>query len=387
MTTVRFFGSALLFAWTFLHVYVFWRVGTVPAVRRRLSRRSVIGFAVALWATFVLSRLVFRGSGGLAAAWLEQFCLSAMAALFLCAVALLAVDLLTGFGLLLRRSAPVLRGWALVAGAALSAIALVQGHRAPVVSSFEVRLDGLPEALDGTVVVALSDLHLGRLLDGDWLAARVAQVAAEKPDLVALLGDLVEGHAPAKNEILRGFGRLHAPLGVWAVPGNHERFNRRGGPDRRALEEVGVRVLRDQWVEVAAGLLVAGVDDLTSRRRAGLGGDPVGAALDDRPPGAVVLLSHTPWEAGAAARAGAGLMLSGHTHGGQIWPLGYLVRLVYPLLAGRYEVDGMTVIVTRGAGVWGTRMRLWLPGEILRVTLRADARTDFPPSRTPAAER
>jgi predicted MPP superfamily phosphohydrolase len=64
------------------------------------------------------------------------------------------------------------------------------------------------------------------------------------------------------------------------------------------------------------------------------------------------------------------MMLCGHTHGGQIWPLSYLVRRTYPLLEGRYEVGGMPVIVSRGAGTWGPRMRLWRPGEILRVTLR-----------------
>ena len=71
-----------------------------------------------------------------------------------------------------------------------------------------------------------------------------------------------------------------------------------------------------------------------------------------------------------AARTGVGLMFCGHTHAGQIWPFGYLVRLFYPLLEGRYEVDGMTAIVCRGTGTWGPRMRPWCPGEILRVTLR-----------------
>jgi predicted MPP superfamily phosphohydrolase len=65
-------------------------------------------------------------------------------------------------------------------------------------------------------------------------------------------------------------------------------------------------------------------------------------------------------------------MLSGHTHGGQVWPFGYLVRHRYPFFEGRYDVDGMTMIVSRGAGTWGPRMRLWKPGEILRITLRAD---------------
>ena len=72
-----------------------------------------------------------------------------------------------------------------------------------------------------------------------------------------------------------------------------------------------------------------------------------------------------------AAQAGVGLMLSGHTHGGQIWPFGSLVRTVYPLIAGRYDIDGMTVIVSRGIGTWGPRMRLWRRGEILKLVLRA----------------
>ncbi|MBP7297444.1 MAG: metallophosphoesterase, partial [Acidobacteria bacterium] len=98
-----------------------------------------------------------------------------------------------------------------------------------------------------------------------------------------------------------------------------------------------------------------------------------------RPPGATILLSHTPWEAERAASAGVGLMLSGHTHGGQIWPFGEIVRTAYPLLAGEYIVDGMTVIVSRGAGTWGPRMRLWHSGEILRITLHPAERLSTSP--------
>lgn len=73
----------------------------------------------------------------------------------------------------------------------------------------------------------------------------------------------------------------------------------------------------------------------------------------------------------AAAAAGVGLMLSGHTHGGQIWPFGYLVKRMFPFLAGRYQVDGMTLLVGLGTGTWGPQMRLWFPGEIMKVTLKA----------------
>jgi predicted MPP superfamily phosphohydrolase len=113
------------------------------------------------------------------------------------------------------------------------------------------------------------------------------------------------------------------------------------------------------------------VDDFTSAHRIETGSGFIAQALEKRPPGTVILLSHTPWHTETAARAGVDLMLSGHTHGGQIWPFGYLVRARYPLIGGRYEVGDMTVIVCRGTGTWGPRMRLWRPGEILRVTLRS----------------
>ena len=94
-------------------------------------------------------------------------------------------------------------------------------------------------------------------------------------------------------------------------------------------------------------------------------------ALAGRPTSATVFLSHAPRQAERAEHAGAELMISGHTHGGQIWPFAHLVRTVYPLLAGQYSVNGMPVIVCRGTGTWGPRMRLWHRGEILRITLRA----------------
>jgi len=213
----------------------------------------------------------------------------------------------------------------------------------------------------------LSDLHLGSQLGERWLSARVAQVEAQQADLVLILGDIFEGHGPPQEKLLLRLRRLSAPLGVWAVPGNHELH---GGHDANLLEETGFQVLRNRWAEVRPGFVLAGVEDLTAERRTGRGGDPISQALSGRPPGSTLLLSHTPWQAERAAKAGVGLMLCGHTHGGQVWPFGYFTRLSYPLLEGWYEVDGMPVIVCRGTGTWGPRMRLWHPGEILRVTLR-----------------
>lgn len=362
--------TMLVAAGTLLQTYVFWRTASVPVVARYVPRRLLVGLAVTVWVALFLSFYVGRSASGTAARWLELFGMDWLAVLFLASVSLLAVELVTGFGFLMPKLAPTLRGWALVVAGVLSVVAMVQGLRAPVVRDYEVRLAGLTREMDGTVLVAVSDLHLGSLLGERWLAARVAQVQALRPDILVLLGDIVEGHGPAEADLLADFRRLSAPFGVWAVTGNHESHGGRGG-GAGLLEKMGFHVLHDRWAEVRPGLVIAGVDDLTSRRRSGQGGDPVGKALAGRPAGATILLSHTPWQAEEAAASGVGLMLSGHTHGGQIWPFNYLVRRVYPLLAGRYEVNGMTVIVCRGTGTWGPRMRLWQPGEILRVRLRA----------------
>jgi len=364
------FGTLLIAVITVMHVYIFWRAATVPFIKRHVSGKLLIGTGVALWAVFFLGRFLGHGSSGTLAVVLEFLGMNWMGIVFLMAVSLLTADAITGFGVLLPRLAPSLRGWALAAGAVLSLIALVQGLRPPVVQSYEVALSGLPPELDGAVIVAMSDLHVGTLIRREWLEARVAQVEAQQPDLVVLLGDIFEGHDRPKEDLLADLRRLSAPLGVWVVLGNHE-FHGRNNPGAAAIPYDGLRVLNNTWAEIRPGFLLAGVDDLTANHRSGRGGDPIAKTLAGRPPGTTVLLSHTPWHADKVAGNGVGLMLSGHTHGGQIWPFGYLVQRIYPLFEGQYDVDGMTVIVCRGTGTWGPRMRLWRPGEILRVTLRS----------------
>ena len=363
------FGIVLTSAVTLMHVYVFWRADSVRVLRRHVPRRFLVAGGVVLWALFYLGRAYGHGGTGALAATLEFLGMNWMAGLFLVTVCVLAADLVTGFGFFLRRAAPSLRGLALAVGGALSVIALVQGLRPPVVRHHDVYLSGLTEELDGTVLVAVSDMHLGSLIGERWLEARVAQIQAERPDVVVLLGDIFGGHG-TQEKLFPACRRLSAPLGVWAVRGNHESHRRRN-TSPSLLEEAGFQVLLNSWAEVRPGLVLAGVESLRSSRHAGQGDDPVLKALDSRPPGATVLLSHKPWQTDRAAGAGADLMLCGHTHGGQIWPFSYLVRLEYPLLGGRYEVDGMTVIVCRGTGTWGPRMRLWRANEILRVTLHA----------------
>lgn len=293
-----------------------------------------------------------------------------MGTLFLMTVALLFVEVGTGFGFFLKQYVPPLRGLALMAGGLLSLFAAFQGERAPLVQGDEVYAARLPANLDGTVIVVLSDLHLGAVLDEKWLASCVAQVRAERPDVILLLGDIFESHSVPSNEMIAELRQLSAPLGVWGILGNHESY---GSPEinAAAFDRSGVRLLRNTWALLSPGLVLAGVDNLSSKQNAA---PFLNSVLDQRPSGATVFMSHEPLAAELASSKGVDLMLSGHTHGGQIWPFGYLVQRQFRMLAGRYDVLGMTVIVSRGTGTWGPRMRLWQPAEILRITLHAGSK-------------
>ncbi|WAC08651.1 MAG: metallophosphoesterase [Thermodesulfobacteriota bacterium] len=364
------FRTILISIVSLVHMYVFWRIASVPFVYRFVSIKVLVGVGVVLWAGFFFALFFGHGRTESLPATLELLGMNWLGILFLAFVSFLAIEIITGFGLLFPRMAFSLRGLALVASGVLSGIALLQGARPPVVQSYEVNLSGLPNKMDGTVVVVMSDLHLGSLLGKQWLEARIKQVLALHPDLVVLLGDIFEGHGEPQRDLLPVLRGLSAPLGLWAVLGNHE-FYGGWGKEMFLDNEDGIQLLRNRWVEVAPGLILAGVDDLTvAGHRVGQESNSLLKTLGGRPPGVTILLSHTPWQVKTAARSGVNLMLCGHTHDGQIWPFGYLVHRFYPLLEGRYEVDGMTAIVCRGTGTWGPRMRLWLPGEILRVTLR-----------------
>ena len=134
----------------------------------------------------------------------------------------------------------------------------------------------------------------------------------------------------------------------------------------------GFRVLRNRWMEPRPGLILVGVENPTFSRIEDKDGDSITRVLDGQPEGAVILLSHAPRHYDAAAEAGVDLMLSGHTHGGQIWPFGYVVEQFFPMYEGQHEIGGMSLIVSRGTGTWGPRMRLWRPAEILHITLRRE---------------
>jgi uncharacterized protein len=219
--------------------------------------------------------------------------------------------------------------------------------------------------LNGLRIAFLSDIHAGSYMDERDLDRIFSELAEKAPDLVCLGGDLINTR---KEEILlfeRGMARLDPPLGVFAVPGNHDHFY---GDDLgfwcSHLEDMGVRLLINEGVRIPHGgdsFWIAGVDDLVEAK------PDLAAALDgarDEEP--TILLSHNPDFFFEAAAVNVDLTLSGHTHGGQVrlgsWAPVNHSRFGW--LEGRHEVEGSSLYVGRGVGVTLLPLRLGAPAEI-----------------------
>ncbi len=265
---------------------------------------------------------------------------------------------------------------ALVGGGVLAAGAWAMrvGLAPPVDRRIEMVLPRWPAALDGFRIVQISDIHIGPILGRDFSQHLVDRVNGLDPDLVAVTGDLVDGRVEMLREEVAPFADLRGRLGVWFVTGNHDHYSG-GRAWAQEAERLGMGVLRNRHELIESGgsrFVLAGVDDHRQGMMPGEGGEDLDAALDGVPDDCpVVLLAHDPSTFKAACRRPVDLQISGHTHGGQIWPFRYLVRLAIPFVAGPYRRGNAQLYVSRGTGFWGPPMRLGAPAEITEIVLRA----------------
>jgi predicted MPP superfamily phosphohydrolase len=267
-----------------------------------------------------------------------------------------------------------------VAVAAVSVVLVVWGYaeamRVPRVRRVDVTLPRLGAGLDGLRVVLLTDTHYGPIDRARW-SARVAEVVNTlDADILCHTGDIADGTVAQRRAQAAPLGAMRASLARTYVTGNHEYFGEaQGWLDH--MRELGWEPLHNRHVVVERGgdrLMVAGVDD----RTAAGSGDPghradhaaaLAGADADLP---VLLLAHQPQQVGKAAEHGIDLQISGHTHGGQMWPFHYLVRIDQPSLQGLSRHGARTQLYTsRGTGFWGPPLRIFAPSEISVLTLRA----------------
>lgn len=362
-----------------LALYVVWRV--IWPLRLSLSLRGPLGLLV--MALALHHRIVARFAGTMASPEIPKAAIAVLAtgftALLLGALLLLLLDmLLLGTRLLRRpRAAAALRAvWlrpaAMGVALLLSGYGIWQGMAVPQTRQIDVAIDGLPAAFDGYRVLQLTDIHASRLLTGSWVAQVVANSNALQPDLVVITGDLIDGSVAARAADFAPLAQLRAPDGVIAITGNHEYYAQYAAW-MQAFRAQGMQVLENTQTEVHRGeaaLTIAGVTDPVAVNY-GLPPPDLGAALAGADPAApVTLLDHRP-----GAAQGVQLQLSGHTHGGHIIGMDQLVKRANGgYVSGRYDVDGMTLYVSNGAGLWaGFAARIGVPSEITLITLRRGA--------------
>ncbi|WLQ50484.1 metallophosphoesterase [Streptomyces poriferorum] len=257
-------------------------------------------------------------------------------------------------------------GAAAVAGLGTTGYGAYGVLRGPRVKRVAVPLARLPRSAHGFRIAVVSDIHLGPVLGRAHTQRIVDAVNRTQPDLIAVVGDLVDGSVEDLGPAAEPLAGLRSRHGAFFVTGNHEYYS--GAAEWvDHVRELGLHPLENSRVEID-GFDLAGVNDIAGESE-GQGPD-FGRALGDRDrTRAAVLMAHQPVVIDEAVEHGVDLQLSGHTHGGQLWPGNYIAELSNPTVAGLERYGDTQLYVTRGAGAWGPPVRVGAPSDITVVEL------------------
>ncbi len=243
----------------------------------------------------------------------------------------------------------------------------------PDVLTVPVRLRRLDAAFNGFRIAVVSDIHLGPLAGRAHTERIVRMINESDSDLVAIVGDLVDGTVVELGSAAEPLQDLHSREGTFFVTGNHEYFVEDTASWLRELEHLDVRPLRNENTSIKRGSAafdLVGVTDIAGESHSDA--PDFDRALAGLNPGhAKILLAHQPVQVTEAVARGVDLQLSGHTHGGQMWPFHYVVGAVQPALAGLSAVADTQLYVTRGAGFWGPPVRVGARPDISVLTLHS----------------
>ncbi len=373
--TILPFLVVALSIWASMHFYVYTRLirdAALPAPWSSVVTAALLAGALSIFPAF--ARVIPRPLG----AWIHVGAFGWMGTVFL-------TDTLLALGDAFRTILAVLPGTpvpnaptqaaaTIAVAAPLVATALWNARRDAPIQAIEIQPDRWPVALDGLRIVQLTDVHVSPDTTPDEIQRLVDRVNALSPHLITLTGDLVDGPVRVLEAAMAPLAGLRAPLGVFAVTGNHEYFS---GGDAwiAAFERLGFRVLQNERVRIATekGCFdLAGVPDWRGATFGERHRPRLADTLAGRDPSVpVILLAHQPRQFPEAAKLGVSLQLSGHTHGGQLWPFTLLVPLAERHVAGLHREGASQIYVSRGTRYWGPPMRLGAPQELTVITLRS----------------
>ncbi|WP_067447840.1 metallophosphoesterase [Nocardia alba] len=337
-------------------------------------RRIAGGILVALWAcavTAVGAGNVYSPRPIRPVVWIGEVW---TAVLFYLALGLIVIGLMLAVARLTKYSGrrvllQVSSAGLVVAALGTVAYGVMEADRLRVVET-DLTLAGLPQSFDGLRVAVVADIHVGAARGAEFSQRVVDLVNEQQPDVIVLPGDLLDGSVEFVGPDIDPIAGLRAKYGKFVVAGNHEGYVNRPDNWLDYYESLGMTTLRNSHQPLTIGdatIDIAGVydfaaDDPSPDVQAALGGQDAGRFT--------ILLAHQPLQGADASERGVDLQLSGHTHGGQMWPLMYPVKWINGTVSGVSHVGEMPMYTTRGIGAWGPPVRVGAPPEISIVTLR-----------------
>jgi hypothetical protein len=278
------------------------------------------------------------------------------------------------FGILKGENVLLYRKWSFLIIAATSLLLIIGGFInaiIPVTREYNITIKKHAGSVKTLRIAAVSDIHLGSIIRKRSLKKMSAMIREMKPDLVLLLGDIVDGEiGPVlRGDLLQYFTWPDCTDGLYAITGNHEFI---GGAGRTIpyIESKGIRVLKDEMVTLAGGIQLVGRIDRDSfrfYRKERMSLEVLMKQADTTKP--VILLDHQPFHLEDTEKYGADLQLSGHTHNGQMWPLNYVTSMIYELSYGYLKKGNTHYIVSSGYGLWGPRVRSGSRSEVLLINI------------------
>ncbi|MDZ5471290.1 metallophosphoesterase [Bacillus sp. 31A1R] len=236
----------------------------------------------------------------------------------------------------------------------------------PVVREYEVEIDK-PSTQEDVKILMVSDLHLGSLVGRGHLERLVTIVDQEQPDIVLVPGDIIDDYVEpyVKKNMGEILGKVKAPLGVYAVLGNHDYYGDDMNPIINEMKKINIRVLQDEFITINDAFTIVGRNDKTDKQRLTM--SELFKAVDTSKP--IILLDHQPYDLDVARDQGVDIHLAGHTHRGQLFPANLITDRIYENDWGYLKKDTMHSFVSSGFGTWGPPLRLGSRSEVMVINV------------------
>jgi predicted MPP superfamily phosphohydrolase len=262
------------------------------------------------------------------------------------------------------------RMWGMITSLSIITILLIIGNYTfnhPSVTQLNITVDK-PLKNKEIKIVAASDIHLGSYINKAKLKKYVALINAQKADLVLFMGDIADRNlSPLINQHMNEeLSSIKAPLGVFAITGNHEYYSVKRLETYQFFEKSGIKMLIDKYVLVDNSFYIVGRDDRTNTNRKAL--SEIMQGIDKSLP--IILLDHQPFQLEEAEHNNIDLQLSGHTHNGQFFPGNLVVKRIFELSYGYLKKGNTHYYVSSGLGLWGPEYRIGTKSEIVVINFK-----------------